>query len=216
MQEHGAAFQRSYCPISKNTTAKHVVIKYGGNAMINDELKQAVMSDLVAADPGGHPGGAGPRRRPGDQRDAGTAWARSPSLWTACATPMRRPWASYSMVLAGQVNKGLVALLKAPAGRRPVRHGRPHHHRCSTQVRCGPGLCGRDRTRWTPRLIEHLLADSFIPVIATVGMDDNGIPYNINADTAAARDRHRPACRKTRQHDRHSSVCSMTRTMNPP
>ena len=35
-------------------------------------------------------------------------------------------------------------------------------------------------------LIEHLLADSFIPVIATVGMDDNGIPYNINADTAAA------------------------------
>ena len=35
-------------------------------------------------------------------------------------------------------------------------------------------------------LIEHLLTDSFIPVIATVGMDDNGIPYNINADTAAA------------------------------
>ena len=35
-------------------------------------------------------------------------------------------------------------------------------------------------------LIEHLLADSFIPVIATVGMDDNGVPYNINADTAAA------------------------------
>ena len=35
-------------------------------------------------------------------------------------------------------------------------------------------------------LIDHLLADSFIPVIATVGMDDNGVPYNINADTAAA------------------------------
>ena len=35
-------------------------------------------------------------------------------------------------------------------------------------------------------LIDHLLADSFIPVIATVGMDKNGVPYNINADTAAA------------------------------
>jgi len=36
-------------------------------------------------------------------------------------------------------------------------------------------------------LIEHLLGDGFIPVIATVGMDENGTAYNINADTAAAR-----------------------------
>ena len=87
-------------------------------------------------------------------------------------------------VLAGQVNKDLVALLK----------GR------------GVGLCGMDGNtiacrRYTDAdlgfvgeithidttLIDHLLEDQFIPVIATVGMDpENGVLYNVNADTAAA------------------------------
>ena len=50
-------------------------------------------------------------------------------------------------------------------------------------------------------LIDHLLADSFIPVIATVGMDENGVPYNINADTAAAEIAIALHAEKARQHD---------------
>ena len=86
-------------------------------------------------------------------------------------------------VLAGQVNKDLVALLK---GRGVGLCGLDGHTiTCSRKSDVDLGYVG-EIEKVDTTLIEHLLADSFIPVIATVGMDDNGIPYNINADTAAA------------------------------
>ena len=60
-----------------------------------------------------------------------------------------------------------------------------HMITCNRKTDMDLGFVG-EIERVDTTLIEHLLADSFIPVIATVGMDDNGIPYNINADTAAA------------------------------
>ncbi len=102
-------------------------------------------------------------------------------------------------MLAGKVNKDLVAKLR----------GR------------GVGLCGMDGqmlrcTELDPQLghvgeiihvdatlIEHLLDGGYIPVIATVGMDDLGQAYNVNADTAAAADRHCAQGRKARVHDRY-------------
>ena len=97
---------------------------------------------------------------------------------------MRRPWTSYSRCCAGQVNKDLVALLK---GRGVGLCGMDGHTiTCSRQVAMWTWAMWARSTKVDTTLIEHLLADSFIPVIATVGMDDNGIPYNINADTAAA------------------------------
>ena len=54
-------------PYIQKYHGKTMVVKYGGNAMINEELKNAVMNDLVTPDPAGRPGGAGARRRPGHQ-----------------------------------------------------------------------------------------------------------------------------------------------------
>ena len=86
-------------------------------------------------------------------------------------------------VLAGQVNKDLVALLK---GRGVGLCGMDGHMiMCKRKSDVDLGYVG-EIEKVNTTLIDHLLADSFIPVIATVGMDDNGIPYNINADTAAA------------------------------
>ena len=86
-------------------------------------------------------------------------------------------------VLAGQVNKDLVALLK---GRGVGLCGLDGHTiTCSRKSDVDLGYVGNVEKVDTT-LIEHLLNDGFIPVIATVGMDENGIAYNINADTAAA------------------------------
>ena len=85
-------------------------------------------------------------------------------------------------VLAGQVNKDLVALLK---GRGVGLCGMDGHMiMCKRKSDVDLGYVG-EIEKVNTTLIDHLLADSFIPVIATVGMDDNGVPYNINADTAA-------------------------------
>ena len=57
-------------PYIKKWTGETIVVKYGGNAMLNDKLKSAVMSDLVLMQLVGHQCCAGTRRRPRDQRHA--------------------------------------------------------------------------------------------------------------------------------------------------
>ena len=78
-------------PYIQKFTGKTVVVKYGGNAMISQELRKAVMSDIILLNLVGirvvavHGGGP----------EIGAmlkSWARSPNSWTACATPTRRPW----------------------------------------------------------------------------------------------------------------------------
>src|SRR5699024_12523984 len=104
-------------------------------------------------------------------------------------------------VWAGQVNKDLVALLK---GRGVGLCGMDGHMiTCTRKTDADLGYVGNVEKVDTT-LIEHLLSDGFIPVIATVGMDDSGVPYNINADTAAARSEERRVgkeCRARRAGD---------------
>ena len=169
-------------PYIQKYHGKTLVIKYGGNAMVNDTLKLAVMNDLVTLTLLGvrvvlvHGGG------PAINEMLARVGKESRFVGGLRYTD-KETMDIVQQVLAGQVNKDLVALLK----------GR------------GVGLCGMDGHMITCRrktdadlsfvgeiekvntaLIDHLLDDSFIPVIATVGMDRDGVPFNINADTAAA------------------------------
>ena len=169
-------------PYIQKYHGKTLVIKYGGNAMVNDELKLAVMNDLVTLTllgvrvvlvHGGGPAINTMLKKVGKESKfvAGLRYTDAETM------------AIVQQVLAGQVNKDLVALLK---GRGVGLCGMDGHMiTCSRKEDVDLGFVGEighvDTT-----LIEHLLSDSFIPVIATVGMDDNGTPYNINADTAAA------------------------------
>ena len=79
-------------PYIQQYTGKTIVIKYGGNAMINEDLKDAVMSDIVLMQLVGinvvlvHGGG------PEISDDARRRSARKAVLSTACATPTRKPW----------------------------------------------------------------------------------------------------------------------------
>ena len=169
-------------PYIKAYNQKIVVIKYGGNAMVNDELKLAVMNDLVTLTLLGvrvvlvH--GGGPAINEMLARVGKTSQFVGGLRYTDKET-----MGIVQQVLAGQVNKDLVALLK---GRGVGLCGMDGHMlTCARKSDVDLGYVG-EIERVDTTLIEHLLADSFIPVIATVGMDGNGVPYNINADTAAA------------------------------
>ena len=168
-------------PYIQKYHGKTMVIKYGGNAMINETLKNAVMNDLVTLTLLGvrvvlvHGGGPAINEM---LKKVGVESHFAGGLRVTDDATME----IVQQVLAGKVNKDLVAKLR----------GR------------GVGLCGMDgqMLRCTeldpqlghvgeiihvdPTLISSLLDSGYIPVIATVGMDDLGQAYNVNADTAAA------------------------------
>ena len=168
-------------PYIQKYHGKTMVVKYGGNAMINEELKNAVMNDLVTLTLLGvrvvlvHGGGPAINEM---LKKVGVESHFANGLRVTDDATME----IVQQVLAGKVNKDLVAKLR----------GR------------GVGLCGMDGqmlrcTELDPQLghvgeivhvdatlIASLLDGGFIPVIATVGMDDLGQAYNVNADTAAA------------------------------
>ena len=170
-------------PYIQKYHGKTLVIKYGGNAMVNEELKLAVMNDLVTLTLLGvrvvlvHGGG------PAINQMLNRVGKESKFVNGLRYTD-KETMSIVQQVLAGQVNKDLVALLK---GRGVGLCGLDGHTiTCSRKSDVDLGYVGNVEKVDTT-LIEHLLNDGFIPVIATVGMDENGIAYNINADTAAAR-----------------------------
>lgn len=170
-------------PYIQKYHGKTLVIKYGGNAMVNDDLKLAVMNDLVTLTllgvrvvlvHGGGPAINSMLKKVGKESKfvGGLRYTDEETMGIV------------QQVLAGQVNKDLVALLKG-RGVGLCGHGRPYHH-LQPQVRCGPGLCGRDRKGGYHADRASAGRQLHPGHCHRVGMDDNGIPYNINADTAAA------------------------------
>ena len=169
-------------PYIQKYHGRTLVIKYGGNAMVNDTLKLAVMNDLVTLTLLGvrvvlvHGGG------PAINEMLARVGKESRFVGGLRYTD-KETMDIVQQVLAGQVNKDLVALLK---GRGVGLCGMDGHMiTCRRKTDADLGFVG-EIEKVNTALIDHLLDDSFIPVIATVGMDRDGVPFNINADTAAA------------------------------
>mgnify|MGYP002627636918 FL=1 len=169
-------------PYIQKYHGRTMVIKYGGNAMINETLKNAVMNDLVTLTLLGvrvvlvHGGG------PAINEMLARVGKESRFVGGLRYTD-KETMDIVQQVLAGQVNKDLVALLK---GRGVGLCGMDGHMiTCRRKTDADLGFVG-EIEKVNTALIDHLLDDSFIPVIATVGMDRDGVPFNINADTAAA------------------------------
>lgn len=172
-------------PYIKEYTGKYVVAKYGGNAMTDPQLKKSVMQDILLLQLVGvkvilvH--GGGPEI---------SAMLKKLSIESHFEDGLRvtddDTMEVVQMVLAGKVNKSLAADLSALGGR-------------------AVGLCGIDGglikvhqkneklghvgeiDEINTKILDHLLDGGFIPVISSIGIDDDGNPYNINADTAAAK-----------------------------
>jgi acetylglutamate kinase len=166
---------------------KVVVVKYGGNAMLDEDLKQAVMSDVVLLSLIGikvvliH--GGGPEINTMLDRVGLESKFVNGLRYTDDDTAE-----IVQMVLAGKVNKSLVSLLQKHGGKALGLCG-TDGGMISTQKLEGKddlGFVG-DITGINVEPIMNALDSGYIPVIATVATDENGQIYNINADTAAAR-----------------------------
>ena len=172
-------------PYIKKYYNKIVVVKYGGNAMIDEELKKQVMEDIVLLQlvgvkvvlvHGGGPEISAMLKRVGKE----TVFV------DGLRVTDRESMEIVQMVLTGKVNKTLVNLLEMHGGKAMGISGIDGHMIDAVQKDARLGFVGRI-TGVNAEPIMDLLDYNYIPVISTVGRDAEGNAYNVNADTAAAR-----------------------------
>ncbi|MDD6825719.1 MAG: acetylglutamate kinase [Oscillospiraceae bacterium] len=174
-------------PYIQKYNNKIVVVKYGGNAMTNDDLKQAVMSDIVLLSLVGvkvvlvH--GGGPeindmlkRLNIESKFIGGLRYTDKDTIDVV------------KMVLAGKVNKDLVALLAANGGSAVGLCGLDGKMLMAEKLKSEQdlGYVG-EITEVNTKVITDSLDNGYVPVIATVASTEDGQTMNINADTAASR-----------------------------
>ena len=171
-------------PYIKKYSGKIVVIKYGGNAMVNEQLKQQVMEDIallwligvkVVLVHGGGPEISETMKRLGKQAQ----------FVNGLRVTDKETVDIVQMVLAGKVNKTLVNLLQMKGGHAVGLSGIDGGIIEATMKDEALGYVGKI-TRIRTQPITDLLEKNYIPVISTVASDRLGNTYNINGDTAAA------------------------------
>ena len=172
-------------PYIQEYNGKIVVIKYGGNAMINEELKDSVMRDIVLLSLIGvkvvlvHGGG------PEITEMLGKIGKESRFVDGLRVTD-KETAEVVQMVLAGKINKSLVNLIQLKGGKSIGLSGLDGHMIEAAQKDERLGFVG-DITNINVEPILDVLEKGYIPVVSTVGCDSEGNVYNINADTAAAK-----------------------------
>jgi len=181
---HRAEILVEALPYIRKYNGKVIVIKYGGNAMINEELKMQVMEDVVLLHLIGvkvvlvHGGGPEISEM---LKKIGKEAVFVDGLRVTDAETVD----VVQMVLAGKINKTLVKLLESRGGKAMGISGIDGH-----MIQCKVkderlGFVG-EITDIHVQPILDLLEKDYIPVVSTVGCDMNGHTYNVNADTAAA------------------------------
>ena len=172
-------------PYIKRYSGKTVVIKYGGNAMINEQLKQQVMEDIALLWLIGvkvvlvH--GGGPEISQTMQK-----FGKEAKFVNGLRVTDKETVDIVQMVLAGKINKTLVNLIQMKGGHAMGLSGIDGGIIEATMKDEALGYVG-EITKIRPQPIEALLEKNYIPVISTVASDHQGNTYNINGDTAAAR-----------------------------
>jgi len=178
-------------PYIQALSGKTVVIKYGGNAMINDDLKHSVMEDITLL----KYIGLNPVVVHGGGPDI-TSALKSFNIQSEFINGLRKTDAKTmeiaQMVLMGKTNKEIVSMLNQMGGKAIGICGIDgmlfeceKHYEIIDDKPVDIGYVGRI-TKVNTRVIEILTKDEYIPVVAPIGTDKNGQSYNINADTAAA------------------------------
>ena len=172
-------------PHIKKYYGKTIVVKYGGNAMISEDLKEQVMEDVVLLSMVGikvvlvHGGGP-------EMSDLMKRLGKQPQFIDGLRVTDEETVAIAQMVLAGRINKSLVNLLQQKGGSAVGLSGIDGRLIQAEMKDERLGYVGRI-THVTPDPVLNLLEGGYIPVISTLGCDDNGNIYNINGDTAAGK-----------------------------
>ncbi len=172
-------------PYIQKYSNKILVVKYGGNAMINEELKEAVMGDLVLLSLVGvkvvlvHGGGP-------EITEALSAIGKKSEFIDGLRVTDKETVDVVQMVLAGKINKNLVNLLEIKGAKAIGLSGIDGHMIEAEKLDDVHGYVGEIKNVDVTPILD-CLDKGYIPVISTVGYDMDGNVYNINADTAAAR-----------------------------
>jgi len=172
-------------PYIQNYHNKIIVIKYGGNAMLNDELKEAVMGDILLLSLAGikvvlvHGGGP-------EISEMLEKTGTKTEFIDGLRVTDKESIDIVQMVLAGKINKNLVNILQTKGGKAIGLCGIDGHMIKAKQLDTIHGYVG-EITEVDPTPILDVIEKGYIPVISTVGCDSEGNVYNINADTAAAK-----------------------------
>lgn len=182
-------------PYIKKFYGKTVVIKYGGHAMINDELKQAVINDvilmkLIGINPVIVHGG-------GPEITDMLARLQIPSQFVGGSRVTDAATMEIvEMVLVGKINKEIVALINQHGGRAVGLSGKDANliqavkklgksiDESGHEVTQDIGFVG-DVWKINPEIIQTVISEGYIPVVAPVGVGAEGESYNINADYVA-------------------------------
>ena len=171
-------------PYIKKFVGKTIVVKYGGNAMINEHLKEQVMEDItllwligvkVVLVHGGGP----------EINDLMARLGKKPEFVDGLRVTDKETVDIVQMVLAGKVNKSLVTLLQSKGGNAVGISGIDGGLIEAKIKNERLGFVGKI-TKVDPQPIVDLLEKNYIPVVSTVASDAQGNVYNINGDTAAA------------------------------
>ena len=171
-------------PYIKKYSGKIVVIKYGGNAMVNEQLKQQVMEDIVllwligvkvVLIHGGGPEISETMKRLGKKSE----------FVNGLRVTDEETVNIVQMVLAGKVNKDLVNLIQMKGGHAVGLSGIDGGTIEAVIKDEKLGYVGKI-TKIRTQPILDLLEKGYIPVISTIASDRQGHTYNINGDTAAA------------------------------
>lgn len=171
-------------PYIKKYYGKTVVVKYGGNAMVDDILKEDVMSDIallalvgikVVLVHGGGPEISSMLKKIG----------KTTSFVDGLRVTDKETVDVATMVLAGKINKELVNEIQLKGGRAIGLSGIDDHMLKVEQIDKKYGYVGEVKNV-NIKPINDIMSSGYIPVIATIGYDDKGEIYNVNADTAAA------------------------------
>lgn len=175
----------SALPYIQDYNGKIVVIKYGGNAMINEELKNSVVRDIVLLQLVGvkvvlvHGGGP-------EITDMLKRVGKETQFIDGLRVTDKETIEITQMVLAGKINKSLVNLIECCGGKSIGLSG-IDGHMIQAEVKAEKlGFVG-NITSINPEPILDVIEKGYIPVVSTIGCDDEGNVYNINADTAAAK-----------------------------
>ena len=188
--EDWAAILIEALPYFKQYAGKTIVVKYGGNAMLNEELKAAVMQDIVLLNTIGvntvlvH--GGGPEINAMLEKTGKESKFINGLRYTDAET-----MEIVQMVLTGKLNKDIVGLLLQAGGRAVGVSGVDSGLLRAKKIDkdgVDLGFVG-EVTSVQPEILVSLMSQGYIPVVSTVALGEQGDTnrYNINADTAAAK-----------------------------
>ena len=172
-------------PYIQKYNGEIIVVKYGGNAMINEDLKKAVMSDVVLLSKIGvkvvlvHGGGP-------EISDTLKKMQIETKFINGLRYTDENTVDVVQMVLAGKVNKNLVNLIENSGGKAIGLCGIDGHMIQAKVMSEELGYVG-EITSVDVKPVLDVLDAGYIPVVSTIGCDEEGHVYNINADTVASR-----------------------------